>query len=77
VDREQENELFRMLGEIRGGQEQILRKQEEISQMLWRHESRLNSLEVEQGKHRSYFKLIGGVVSALAAVGAAVVAWFK
>lgn len=77
MDREQENELFRVLGEIRGGQKQMIRKQDEISQVLRVHESKLNSLEVEQSKHRSYFKLIGGVFSALAAVGAAVVGWFK
>lgn len=74
---EQINKLFETLGEIKGTQEQILKKQDHICEILWKHENRIRNLEIEQEKHRSYFKLIGSALGIIATIFGAIVAWFK
>jgi len=69
--------LFETLGEIKGTQEQILRKQDSVCRILHDHEKRINDVEKVQERHKTYFRLIGSAVGILATVFGAVAGLFS
>ncbi len=77
MNEEQMAKLFQTLGEIKGTQEQILKKQDSTCAILRDHEERIRNVETVQERHRTYFKLIGSAVAIIAAVFGTIVAWFK
>ncbi|RLI77985.1 hypothetical protein DRP05_08700 [Archaeoglobales archaeon] len=71
MNEEQINKLFEMLGEIKGTQEQILKKQDRVCSILDDHEVRLREAENTISKHSTYFKIMGGSAGFIAMLGAA------
>lgn len=77
---EQINKLFETLGEIKGKQEQILKKQDRICLILDKHEKKIEEIEVTTTRHSTYFKVMGilsGLAATLATMWTAIKSFFQ